>query len=77
VAYLVMGFACVSIWDLIQTNLKPESVYLLVLMGAAYVVGVGFFILERLHPLFHTVWHVFVLLGASLTWFNAYFYLII
>jgi predicted membrane channel-forming protein YqfA (hemolysin III family) len=25
-------------------------------------------------PIFHTIWHLFVVLGASLHWFDIYFY---
>lgn len=74
VMFLIMGFGLVVVWPFISTMLSPVAFQLLLAGGAAYVVGIVFFIMGEWKPIFHTIWHLFVVLGASLHWFDIYFY---
>jgi len=76
IMYVIMGFACLPIWTLFSTALVPASLTLIILMGAAYTFGIYFFIKGKDTPIYHCVWHVFVMVGAALTWFNVYFYVV-
>ena len=70
-----MGFGLVLVWPIISTTLSPIELNLLLMGGAAYVVGIVFFVLGEYKPIYHTIWHLFVVLGASLHWFDIYFFI--
>ena len=70
-----MGFGLVLVWPIIAATLSSIAIRLLLLGGAAYVVGIIFFVLGEYKPIYHTIWHLFVVLGASLHWFDIYFYI--
>ena len=76
VFFLVMGFGLVFVWDHILPNLGFEGTFLLLSGGAAYVVGIVFYILGEVRPIFHVIWHLFVLLAATLHWFCVYFFVV-
>ena len=40
------------------------------------MVGIAFFILGEYKPIYHVVWHLFVVLAASLHWFCVYFFIV-
>ena len=70
-----MGFGLLLVWPIITTALSAVALRLLLLGGAAYVVGIFFFVMGEYKPIYHTIWHLFVVLGASLHWFDIYFYI--
>jgi hemolysin III len=39
--------------------------------------GIVFFILGEVKPIFHTVWHIFVMIGSLLHWFCIYHYIVV
>ncbi|MBQ2940492.1 MAG: hemolysin III family protein [Clostridia bacterium] len=53
--------------------LPTGGVWLLVAGGVAYTVGIMFYRLKTV-PYTHAVWHLFVLLGATLQYFSLYGY---
>ena len=75
VIFVCMGFGLVLVWPIIAATLSSIAIRLLLLGGAAYVVGIIFFVLGEYKPIYHTIWHLFVVLGASLHWFDIYFYI--
>jgi hemolysin III len=74
--FLGMGFGLVFVWEQISTHLAWEAFMLLLAGGAAYVLGIVFFVLGELKPIYHVIWHLFVLLGATLHWFSVYFFVV-
>lgn len=61
--YLVLGWSAVFACEPIIASLQPAALWLLVLGGALYSIGVLFHVWERLR--FHTaIWHGFVLSAA-------------
>lgn len=58
-----MGGAVVFVWHHIIAALSASAIYLLVAGGAAYVVGIIFFIWGIKIPIYHSIWHLFVVLG--------------
>ena len=75
VIFVCMGFGLVLVWPIISTTLSEIALNLLLLGGAAYVIGIIFFVLGEYKPIYHTIWHLFVVLGASLHWFDIYFFI--
>ena len=73
--YLVMGWLVVLAMDPLISALPEGGLWLLVLGGVAYSVGVIFYIWEKL-PYGHAVWHVFVFLGTVLQFFSVLLYVI-
>lgn len=63
--YLAMGLVCIPFMPLIAQALPTDVLWLLALGGAAYLIGVVFFVWESL-PFSHGVWHLFVIAGAVL-----------
>ena len=74
--FLCMGFGLIFVWPIITTELSGPAFDLLWMGGAAYVIGVIFFVLGEKKPIYHVVWHLFVVLGAALHWFDVYFYIV-
>lgn len=61
--YLIMGWLCIFIIKPLIANLSNSGLYLLVIGGLFYSLGVIFYAYKRI-PYNHAIWHVFVLLGA-------------
>ncbi len=40
------------------------------------MVGITFFILGEIKPIYHVVWHLFVVVAAALHWFCVYFFIV-
>lgn len=76
IAFLCMGFGVVLVWQQMIETLSTIAFRLLMGGGAAYTIGIIFFVMGEYRPIFHVVWHVFVVLGACLHWFDIYFYIL-
>jgi predicted membrane channel-forming protein YqfA (hemolysin III family) len=74
--FLVMGAGAFLVWDLLVAELSTSALTLLILGGACYLVGIVFFILGEYKPIYHVVWHLFVILAAALHWFCVYFFIV-
>jgi hemolysin III len=62
--YLSMGWlAIIAIMPLIDSVL-PWGLFWIIAGGAAYTIGVIFFVLDTQLPYAHFIWHLFVLLGT-------------
>ena len=65
--YLLMGWSVVFIAKPVYEQLSPLSLLLLLTEGLLYTSGTYFYAHDsRRH--YHTVWHIFVLLGALAHW---------
>jgi hemolysin III len=56
-------------------SLHPDGLLLLALGGAAYTLGVVFYIWRRL-PYNHAVWHLFVMVGSLCHFASVFGYVI-
>jgi len=74
--YLVMGWLIVIEFDNILLYIDLYGIYLLVLGGVCYTIGVVFYSLDNL-KYSHTIWHLFVLMGSISHYFMILFYVII
>ena len=74
--YLVMGWLIVIEFNNILLYIDLYGIYLMVLGGVCYTLGVVFYSLDKL-KYSHTIWHLFVLMGSISHYFMILFYVII
>lgn len=65
--YLAMGWCVLLIMPEVMSRMSLLPMLLLLGEGVFYTVGTYFFVHDKL-PFFHTIWHIFVLLGAMMHW---------
>lgn len=65
--YLVMGWSIVFIAEPVWQKLSTTTLLLLLAEGMFYTVGTYFFAKDRKKH-YHSIWHIFVLLGAVAHW---------
>jgi hemolysin III len=63
--YLGIGWSGVFVFQTLASSLPPTTIWLIVAGGITYSLGIIFHLWERLH-FQNVVWHIFVVLGASL-----------
>jgi hemolysin III len=73
--YVALGWVIVIAMGPLVRNLPPNGLALLVGGGAAYTLGVVFYVWKKL-PYSHAIWHGFVILGAALHFFCVLLYVI-
>lgn len=66
VLYCVMGWLIVVAFKTLFTTLSPASFWLLLMGGISYTVGIIFYALGKKVKYFHSIWHLFDLLGTAL-----------
>lgn len=44
--------------------------------GVFYVIGISFFILGEVKPIYHVIWHLFVVVAATIHWFDIYLFVV-
>ena len=65
--YLIMGWSVLFIFPTVLEKLSPLSMTFLISEGVLYTAGTYFFAHDS-KPYYHSIWHVFVLLGAIAHW---------
>ncbi|MCC7256371.1 MAG: hemolysin III family protein [Dokdonella sp.] len=73
--YVALGWIGLVAIGPLRENLEAPGLWLLFGGGAAYTLGVPFYLWKRL-PYSHAVWHGFVLLGSVLQFFAVLFYVL-
>ncbi len=66
VFYVVGGWLAVVFFPVLLKVVSLSCVLLLLFGGIAYTVGIGFFALGKKVRYFHSVWHLFTILGTVL-----------
>ncbi len=74
--FVSMGFGGAIVWPTMLGEICREALVLIMVGGAFYLVGILFYIGGEFKPVFHAVWHVFVILAAAAHWFCIYFYVV-
>ena len=64
--YFTMGWLAIFVFPPIMEAISPLSLWLLLGGGIAYTGGIVFFALGRKVKWFHSVWHLFDILGTAL-----------
>ncbi len=73
--YVVMGWAAIAFMPALYRAVSAASFWLLLLGGIAYTAGIAFFAFGKRVRYFHSVWHLFVLLGTALQFLSILFML--
>ncbi len=73
--YVVLGWLCVIAYKPLLAGLGTGGTVLLLSGGAAYTLGVIFYLWRTL-PYSHAVWHVFVLVGGILQYLCVLLYVV-
>lgn len=73
--YVGMGWIAVVAFGPLSASLQTGGMVLLLAGGAAYTLGVPFYLWRRL-PFHHALWHVFVLAGSVLHFLAVLLYVI-
>ena len=74
-AYLVMGWLIVLDFSTFKAHIDPIGFWLVVAGGLAYSSGVVFYVKDNIRH-FHTIWHLFVMIGSILHFFAILFYVV-
>lgn len=74
-AFVYVGLGCVIIFFInpVLQTVEPGGVALLVAGGLMYLIGVFFFLWQNL-PYNHSIWHLFVIAGATFHYFSIFYY---
>ena len=75
IAYVLMGWLIVFLFDSFKANIDPVGFWLMVSGGIAYTSGVIFYVKDNINY-FHTIWHIFVMAGSILQFFAILLYVI-
>jgi hemolysin III len=67
--YVLMGWMVVPVMDSVYRVLSLQGFLFLLAGGAAYTVGVIFYLSRRI-PFSHSIWHLWVLAGSILHFFS-------
>jgi len=73
--YLIMGWIGVIAIGPLFKIMPYHGLIWLISGGIFYTIGAGFYALDSM-PFTHTIWHVFVILGAAAQFICIYFYVI-
>jgi hemolysin III len=73
--YVAMGWVGIVAFRPLLADLQTGGMVLLLLGGAAYTLGVPFYLWRKL-PYHHSVWHCFVLAGSVLQFLAVFFYVV-
>ena len=63
IVYVLMGWIIIIAIKPMNENLPPEGLYWLIGGGISYMIGAGFYLLNKM-PYNHAVFHIWVLLGS-------------
>jgi hemolysin III len=75
VLYVAMGWVGMLAFRPLLAHLQTGGMALLLAGGAAYTLGVPFYVLRRI-PFHHSIWHFFVLTGSVLHFLAVLFYVL-
>jgi hemolysin III len=75
VAYVLMGWLVVVIFETFKSSIDPVGFWLVVAGGIAYTGGIIFYVKDDINY-FHTIWHLFVMLGSVLHFFAVLLYVV-
>lgn len=69
ICYLLMGWCIIFRLDLLLQSVNPVGITLLVAGGIAYTIGAILYGIGKNHKYFHSIFHLFIVLGSLLQFF--------
>ena len=76
ICYIGMGWAIIPFWRQVLLAMGSQGFLLLLIGGIAYTIGSILYGLGSKHKWMHSVFHIFVVLGALLQYFSVLLYAI-
>lgn len=76
IMYLIMGWMIIFSYNKISSLLPKAGLILLISGGVAYTIGAILYTIGAKKKYFHSVFHIFVLLGSTLQFFSILLYAI-
>lgn len=76
ICYLVTGWCIIFKFDLLIKGMNLEGIILLVLGGIAYTIGAILYGIGKKKKYFHSIFHLFIILGTVLQFFCILFYVL-
>ena len=77
ILYIVIGLCAFSSLFVIGDRVNPDGVKLVLIGNGAYILGLILFAIGAKKPYFHTVFHIMVIIGAGVHFFNLYYYVFV
>jgi hemolysin III len=74
--YLLMGWILIFFIKPIYASLSAQALFFIALGGVFYTFGILFFMNDKKYHYFHSIWHVFVLLGSLSHFLMIYNYIL-
>lgn len=75
ICYLLMGWCIIFRVDLLIKSVDMSGIILLVAGGIAYTIGAILYGIGKKHKYFHSIFHLFILLGSFLQFFCILLYI--
>ena len=69
ICYLLMGWCIILKASILPSSLTANGFILLLLGGIAYTIGAIIYGIGKKHKYFHSIFHLFILLGSILQFF--------
>ncbi len=66
VFYVIMGWAILAVFPILLQTMSAAAFWFLLMGGVSYTVGIAFFAFGKKVRYFHSVWHLFDILGTVL-----------
>lgn len=77
VLYIVIGFCAFSSLFVIGDKVDPVGVKYVLAGNGAYIIGLVLFAIGAKKKYFHTIFHIFVIVGAAIHFINLYKYVFV
>lgn len=74
ICYLLMGWCIIFRVDLLLKSMHRNGIILMVAGGIAYTIGAVLYGIGRKKKYFHSIFHLFIVLGSLLQFFSILFY---
>lgn len=75
-AYVILGWAILFVWPVAAQVISPMGLWYLLLGGISYTVGAILYGIGSKRPWFHSVFHLFVVIGSALQFIAIYQYIL-
>lgn len=75
-AYIVLGWSIIFFVPVALRVLKAQALWLILLGGISYTVGAVLYAIGSKKPWYHSVFHIFVVLGSFLQFLGIYLYVL-
>lgn len=77
ILYIVIGLCAFSSLFVIGDKVNPDGVKLVLMGNGAYIFGLILFAIGAKKPYFHTIFHILVIIGATVHYVNLYLYVFV